>query len=1634
MRSSSSAPRMRRPVRRQPSRKELLNVERLESRIVLSVNVLTFHNDIASTGLNNAETSLTAANVKVGSFGKLFAANLDGQVYAQPLVDTGITIASGPNTLAGAAGVHDVVFVATQHDTLYAIDASNSGTGAVLWKRTFLDISNPGSGSQTDINNTLSATAITSVPNGDVGSSDINPEIGITGTPVIDPSTNILYVVAKTKETIGGKSHYVQRLHAINIADGTDKATPFLIGDTVSGNTNNTPIYVYGTGDGSVTDPYNGTGKQVVQFNGLREAERGALNLVNNSVYVEWASHGDNGPYHGFVAKWDIANITTTGFSLTGVLCTSPNNGLAGIWQGAGRLAFESDGSAFYFETGNGSGGAPTLDANGFPTNANYNEALVKVVADTSTTATNQNSNGWGLKAADYFIPYNVSALDGADSDFGSGAPLLLPDSAGIPGHPHLMVASGKEGKIYVIDRDNMGKFNASNDNVLNAVPNGSGNNTPPVQLGGSLSTAAYYNGTIYWVSGYNSYAYAYTINTNGTLSVKSQTTISNFGYLPGSVVVSANGTTGGIVWVMDGNLNQIHAYDASTLATELWNSGQKAGGGDNLGTVVKFAVPTEANGEVFVGTSNGLVAYGLTQPATAVPNAPALSATALSGSSINLSWTDSTTAPNTASGYLVEQSPDGTTFTQVATAPAGSTSIAIGGLQSLTTYFFRIRGFNGVGDSAYSNVANATTTNQVALIDFSGGFAGATSKLTLNGSTAINGTKLELTNGGANQAASAFSTSPVDVTKFSSQFTFQLTAGASTADGFTFTIQNNAATSIGPSGGGLGYGPDHTGGTGGIPNSVAVKFDLYNNQGEGVDSTGIYTGGAAPTNVGSIDLTSTGVDLHSGDVFQVNLSYDGTTLTEIIKDTQTGKSATQNYTVNIPTTVGNSTAYVGFTGGTGGVTATQDIQTWTFSPNAATSPNAPSGLGATPASATSVNLTWTNNATNQTGFHLDRATDSGFTQNLITENLPASPSSFTDTTSGLAAGDTYYYRLRAYNSAGDSGNSNVASVTIPLAPPTPTNQQVTLVTTTEIDLSWQDNAGHQADGYHILRAINQGSFIQVAALPLTSRTPPSTYTWADTNLTPGTYYQYQIIAYNVSGNNNFAGTNATTITLAPSGITATAGNGVVNLGWTAPSAYGALTFNIYRATTSGGEGNTPLAKGVTTSSYADNSVTNGTTYYYEVTAVNANSTRSPVLPAESAVSAEVSAKPVSAAPPAPTGLASSVPFNTGIAQVVLKWSASSGATSYNVYRSLSRGGETGSPLTTGITSTSYTDSSAAFGTTYFYEVTAVNTGGESSKSNETSAKPLFLTHVSFTNQARDSDAAPNYLADIGLAYGSRVNSLTFGWNIDNTANARDRSATNAKDELHDTLNHMQKPNNPKAWWGIVVPNGTYSVHLISGDPSNIDSVYKINVGGTLSGGTITGGTLAINGTPTSSTRWFENTVTVKVTNGVLYVSSASGSSNNKINEIDVSEVSGATPVNSPASNLTGNQPSGGSQVKQNGTAAPMTGSGSNGSVGFLTTSQVSPTGFTTGSGFPLSAYGTSVVASSSTTIQVVGPVAPGSPGDSQGQGRYGIKPGNALAKSTSPKFNVSAARMWARTRSAYSPPRPLRGSGESLS
>jgi hypothetical protein len=200
-----------------------------------------------------------------------------------------------------------------------------------------------------------------------------------------------------------------------------------------------------------------------------------------------------------------------------------------------------------------------------------------------------------------------------------------------------------------------------------------------------------------------------------------------------------------------------------------------------------------------------------------------------------------------------------------------------------------------------------------------------------LNGKSTLNGTRLRVTDGGSYEASSAWYNTVVNIQQFTTNFSFQVTGGTNPpADGFAFVIQGGSSTALGPGGGGLGYGPDAVGGTGGLANSLAVKFDLYSNNGEGADSTGLYVNGVSPTTP-AVDMTSSGVNLHTTDVFNVQISYNGTNLTMQITDTTTHATFTQTWPINIPTTVGGNTAYVGFTGGTGGYTAIQEIIGWTM-------------------------------------------------------------------------------------------------------------------------------------------------------------------------------------------------------------------------------------------------------------------------------------------------------------------------------------------------------------------------------------------------------------------------------------------------------------------------------------------------------------------------------------------------------------------------------------------------------------------------------------------------------------------------------------------------------------------------------
>jgi hypothetical protein len=815
-------------------------------------NVTTYHNDNARTGQNTRETILTPSNVNSAQFGKLFSVAVDGWVYAQPLYLSNVNI---------GGGTHNVLYVATEHDSLYALDAD---TGNIYWQISLI----PAGG--TAVNSDI-----------DLGCADLVPEVGITGTPVIDTGTGTIYLVAKAK--VGGS--IVQNLHAIDVATSAEKfGGPVAIKASVPGTASD--------GNGSA-----------VSFNSRLENQRPGLLLANGHVVIGWASHCDFDPWHGWIISYKASTLAQEA-----AFNASANGSANGIWMGGGGLAADSTGNIF-FATGNGTWNGTT----------DYGDSIVKLGPPSAGK----------FPILDYFTPYNQSSLAGGDTDLASGGLVLLPDLAS---GQQLLTQMGKEGKMYLIDRNNMGKY------CVNQNPPCSGSNPNIVEeiagaTAGVWGTPAYWNGSVYWGGGRDGggadklKAFSFNANSSGLISTSpTSESIKAFGFSAPSPSISANGNTNGIVWGLDdsafrstcsgsSNCQVLYAYDASNLANMLYNSSQAANSRDVPGGAVKFATPTIANGKVYVGSQFKVSAYApiSTTPTAATPTfSPAPGNYA---STVHVTLSDST--PSSTIHCTTDNS------TPTASSPACS-SVSI----TSTTTLKAIATASGLNPSAVASgtyTINSGTTG----INYGSGFTA--NGLTLNGTAKINGTRLRLTDTGTSEAGSAFVTTPIGVQGFTTDFSFQLSSA--TADGFTFTIQGVGATALGPSGGGLGYGPDTPGGTPGIAKSVALKFDIFSNVDEGTDSTGLYTNGASPTTP-AVDMTSSGVALLSGDVFNVHATYDGTTLTMTITDaTNSAQKFTASWNINIPGTVGSNTAYVGFTGGTGGQTAIQEILNWTYGP-----------------------------------------------------------------------------------------------------------------------------------------------------------------------------------------------------------------------------------------------------------------------------------------------------------------------------------------------------------------------------------------------------------------------------------------------------------------------------------------------------------------------------------------------------------------------------------------------------------------------------------------------------------------------------------------------------------------------------
>jgi len=457
-----------------------------------------------------------------------------------------------PLFLAGVnagGSTRNVLYVATEHDSVYAFDADS---GAQIWKASVL-----GSGETTS---------------DDRSCGQVGPEIGITATPVIDrkQSTNgTIYVVGMSKDS-GGNYHH--RLHTLDITTGSE----------VSGSPTEITATYPGNGDGSS----GGT----LTFDPKMYKDRAALLLSGGNIYLGWSSHCDFSPYTGWVMAYSESTLKQTS-----VLNLTPNGGDGSIWMSGDGIAADSVGNLFLLDA-NGKFDT-TLDSNQLPSKGDYGNSILKL-----TTA------GGKVAVADYFEPYNTVSASSADLDLGSGGIVLLPDVTDSTGAArHLLVGGGKDQNLYIADRDNLGKFNAggsSNSNLYQELPS----------VGGVFSTPAFFNGVLY-LGTVGSPLRAFPMTSGKLATSPSSQTAASFAYPGTSPAVSANGTQDGIVWAVEsatGSPAVLHAYDATNLAKELYNSNQAGSGRDSFGNGNKFITPLIVNGKVYVGTPNGVAVFGL--------------------------------------------------------------------------------------------------------------------------------------------------------------------------------------------------------------------------------------------------------------------------------------------------------------------------------------------------------------------------------------------------------------------------------------------------------------------------------------------------------------------------------------------------------------------------------------------------------------------------------------------------------------------------------------------------------------------------------------------------------------------------------------------------------------------------------------------------------------------------------------------------------------------------------------------------------------------------------------------------------------------------------------------------------------
>jgi len=558
------------------------------------VNVITFHNDNARTGQNRIETILTPQNVNASQFGKLQSVPVDGYVHAQPLVLTNVAIPG--------QGTHDVLYIATENDSVYALDAKG---GAVLWRANFL---NPSAG-------------ITTVPTADLPScTDVGSQIGITSTPVIDPASRTIYVVATTKEN----GTYVQRLHALDVATHDEKFGG--------------PIVIRGSVPGTGISSQNG----FISFDPLRSAQRSALLLSNGRIIIAWGSHCDGSPYHGWLMAYNAATLAQEA-----VLATTPNGSKGGVWMGGGGVAADATGNLYL----------PVSDGD-YDGVTNWSDTVLKLSASS-------------LAVSDFFTPYNQAYMQVNNKDLGSSGLLLLPD---LPSGKQLLVLASKLGTIYLLDRSNLGKYCSTCTSTDIQIEQ-----EISTALAGVYNSPAYWKGNVYF-AGRGDYLKQFLFDASGAGMLSTQPIAQSpavIGYPGATPSVSANGDAAGIVWVLDNSTwlsaccQVLRAYSADNVGTELYNTGQAANNRDVPGAALKFNVATIANGRVYVGSQANISIYGLiAAPAAATPTFNPPAGTYSSAQSVTISVT--------SPGVTVYYTTDGSTPTTLSTTYTGPISVSL--------------------------------------------------------------------------------------------------------------------------------------------------------------------------------------------------------------------------------------------------------------------------------------------------------------------------------------------------------------------------------------------------------------------------------------------------------------------------------------------------------------------------------------------------------------------------------------------------------------------------------------------------------------------------------------------------------------------------------------------------------------------------------------------------------------------------------------------------------------------------------------------------------------------------------------------------------------------------------------------